>query len=33
MINDIDLFNNKNIKVIASSTNIYTKLLEKLNNF
>jgi len=33
MINDIDLFNNKNIKVIAASTNIYTKLLEKLDNF
>jgi len=33
MINDIDLFSNKNIAVIASSTNINTKLLEKLNNF
>ena len=33
MINDIDLFSNKNIEVIASSTNINTKLLEKLNNF
>ena len=33
MINDIDLFNNKNIEVIASSTNINAKLLEKLNNF
>ena len=33
MINDIDLFNNRNIEVIASSTNINAKLLEKLNNF
>ena len=33
MINDIDLFSNKNIEVIASSTNINAKLLEKLNNF
>ena len=33
MINNIDIFNNKNIEVIASSTNIYAKLLEKLNNF
>jgi len=33
MINDIDLFSNKNIEVIASSTNINAKLLEILNNF
>ena len=33
MINDIDLFSNKNIEVIASSTDINAKLLEKLNNF
>ena len=33
MINNIDIFNNKNIELIASSTNIYAKLLEKLNNF
>ena len=33
IINDIDLFSNKNIEVIASSTNINAKLLEKLNNF
>ena len=33
IINDIDLFSNKNIEVIASSTNINAKLLEILNNF
>ena len=33
MINDIDLLSNKNIEVIASSTNINAKLLEKLNYF
>jgi len=33
MLNDIDHLSNKNIKVIASSTNINAKLLEKLNNF
>ena len=33
MINNIDIFNNKNIELIASSSNIYVKLLEKLNNF
>ena len=32
-INEIDLTINKNIKVIASSTAINEKLLEKLNNF
>ncbi len=32
-INDIDLSTNKNIKIIASSSNISSKLLEKLNNF
>ena len=32
-LNDIDLSNNKNIKIIASSSNISSKLLEKLNNF
>tara|TARA_Y100000591_G_C21765455_1_gene662574 strand:+ start:337 stop:1077 length:741 start_codon:yes stop_codon:yes gene_type:complete len=32
-INEIDLNNNLNIKVIASSTNISQKLLKKLNNF
>ena len=33
IINDIDLSINKNIKIIASSANINSKLLEKLNNF
>ena len=33
IINEINLLNNKNIKVIASSTDINSKLLEKLNNF
>ena len=33
IINKIDLTNNKNIKIIASSTNINAKLLKKLNNF
>jgi len=33
VLNEIDLSVNKNIKIIASSTNINLKLLEKLNNF
>ena len=33
IINEIDLSKNKNIKIIASSANINTKLLKKLNNF
>ena len=33
MINQIDLSHNKNIKIIASSTVINSKLLEKLSNF
>ena len=33
MINDIDLNNIKNIKVLASSTEINTKFTEKLGNF
>ncbi len=33
MLNDIDLSVNKNIKIIASSADINTKLLEKLSNF
>ena len=33
VLNDIDLSTNKNIKIIASSSNISSKLLEKLNNF
>ncbi len=33
MLNEINLSNNKNIKIIASSSNIRPKLLEKLNNF
>ena len=33
ILNEIDLSNNKNIKIIASSPDINTKLLEKLNNF
>ena len=33
VINEIDLNNNKNIKIIASSPDINSKLLEKLTNF
>ena len=33
IINEINLFNNKNLKVIASSNNISSKLNEKLSNF
>jgi len=33
VINKIDLSNNKNIKIIASSPDINSKLLEKLSNF
>tara|TARA_B100000963_G_scaffold257535_1_gene225971 strand:- start:1104 stop:1844 length:741 start_codon:yes stop_codon:yes gene_type:complete len=33
VINEIDLSINKNLKIIASSTDISAKLLEKLNNF
>ena len=33
VLNEIDLRVNKNIKIIASSANINSKLLEKLNNF
>ena len=33
ILNEIDLSNNKNIKIIASSPDINRKLLEKLNNF
>ena len=33
ILNEIDLNNNKNIKIIASSPDINSKLLEKLNNF
>ncbi len=33
IINDIDLFNIKNIKVLASSTEINAKFIEKLDNF
>jgi len=33
VLNEIDLNNNKNIKIIASSPNINSKLLEKLTNF
>ena len=33
MLNEIDISINKNIKIIASSTDINSKLLEKLNNF
>ena len=32
-INDINLSTYKNIKIIASSTNINVKLIEKLSNF
>ena len=31
--NEINLSNNKNIKIIASSTDINSKLLKKLSNF
>ena len=33
VLNEIDLSVIKNIKIIASSTSINSKLLEKLNNF
>lgn len=33
VLNEINLSTNKNIKIIASSTDINSKLLEKLNNF
>ena len=33
IINEIDLSINKNIKIIASSADINSKLLEKLDNF
>ena len=33
VLNEVDLSVHKNIKIIASSTNISSKLLEKLNNF
>ena len=33
LINRIDLSINENLKVIASSTDINEKMLEKLNNF
>ena len=33
IINEIDLFSNKKIKIIASSANINSKLLTKLSNF
>ena len=33
VLNEVDLNNNKNIKIIASSPDISSKLLEKLNNF
>ena len=33
ILNEIDLSKDKNIKIIASSTNINSKLLENLNNF
>ena len=33
ILNEIDLSNNKNIKIIASSVDINSKLLEKLTNF
>jgi myo-inositol-1(or 4)-monophosphatase len=33
VVNEIDLNNNKNIKIIASSPDINSKLLEKLSNF
>ena len=33
IINEIDISTNKNIKIIASSPDINSKLYEKLNNF
>ena len=33
VLNEIDLSSNNNLKIIASSTDINAKLLEKLNNF
>jgi myo-inositol-1(or 4)-monophosphatase len=33
LLNEIDLSANNNIKIIASSSGINSKLLEKLNNF
>ena len=33
ILNEIDLSNNKNIKVITSSSDINSKLIKKLNNF
>ena len=33
ILNEIDLSNNKNIKVITSSSDINSKLLKKLSNF
>ena len=33
IINDIDLSNTRNIKVLASSTEINTKFIEKIDNF
>ena len=33
MLNKIDLSKNNNIEIIASSSNINQKMLEKLNNF
>ena len=33
IMNEIDISKNKNIKIIASSTDINSKLLKKLNNF
>ena len=33
ILNEINLSNNKNIKIIASSSDINAKLLEKINNF
>ncbi len=33
MLNDIDISNNRSIKIIASSADINSKLLEKLGNF
>ena len=33
LINEIDITSSKNIKIIATNTNINSKLLEKLHNF
>ena len=33
VLNEVNLSSNKNIKIIASSVDINSKLLEKLNNF